>query len=286
MDITGPDGAVTHGADQDWFPDLWQQRAGCGPTAAAVILSYLARTRPELAPLYPEGAMDRASFTGLMCRVWEHVTPVSHGLNRPEQMAEGMASFAAARGLTLTPGLFVFPSARTKRPPYEQVEAFVRRALERDCPVAFLNLHNGRVKELDYWHWVTITALEDTTAVILDSGSALRIDLRLWYETTKRRAALWPPWGTRHEVFSVLGAVRQPPGLCPHGCGQVEGQAQPLAGTREGLLLRSPAGRHAGALLGMWTFRHKTRHWYFRYGLPALLLVQLALGTWIAIRVF
>ena len=172
MDITGPDGAVTHGADQDWFPDLWQQRAGCGPTAAAVILSYLARTRPELAPLYPEGAMDRASFTGLMCRVWEHVTPVSHGLNRPEQMAEGMASFAAARGLTLTPGLFVFPSARTKRPPYEQVEAFVRRALERDCPVAFLNLHNGRVKELDYWHWVTITALEDTTAVILDSGSA------------------------------------------------------------------------------------------------------------------
>lgn len=67
--------------------------------------------------------MDRASFTGLMCRVWEHVTPVSHGLNRPEQMAEGMASFAAARGLTLTPGLFVFPSARTKRPPYEQAEA-------------------------------------------------------------------------------------------------------------------------------------------------------------------
>ena len=28
------------------------------------------------------------------------------------------------------------------------------------------------------------------------------------------------------------------------------------------------------------------RHWYFRYGLPALLLVQLALGTWIAVRVF
>ena len=137
-----------------------------------------------------------------MCRVWEHVTPVSHGLNRPEQMAEGMASFAAARGLTLTPGLFVFPSARTKRPPYEQVEAFVRRALERDCPVAFLNLHNGRVKELDYWHWVTITALEDTTAVILDSGSALRIDLRLWYETTKRRGGfVGRPWGTRHEVI-------------------------------------------------------------------------------------
>lgn len=45
-------------------------------------------------------------------------------------------------------------------------------------------------------------------------------------------------------------------------------------------------GGTPGALLGMWTFRHKTRHWYFRYGLPALLLVQLALGTWIVVRVF
>ena len=36
-------------------------------------------------------------------------------------------------------------------------------------------------------------------------------------------------------------------------------------------------GGTPGALLGMWTFRHKTRHWYFRYGLPALLLAQLAL---------
>ena len=45
-------------------------------------------------------------------------------------------------------------------------------------------------------------------------------------------------------------------------------------------------GGTPGAPLGMWTFRHKTRHWYFRYGLPALLLVQLALGTWIVVRVF
>lgn len=40
-------------------------------------------------------------------------------------------------------------------------------------------------------------------------------------------------------------------------------------------------GGTPGALLGMWVFRHKTRHWYFRYGLPALLLAQLVLGVWI-----
>ena len=39
------------------------------------------------------------------------------------------------------------------------------------------------------------------------------------------------------------------------------------------------AGRSLGAIVGMRTFRHKTRHWYFRYGLPALLAVQLALAA-------
>ena len=195
-----------------------------------------------------------------------------------------MASFAAARGLTLTPGLFVFPSARTKRPPMSRPR-LLSAALERDCPVAFLNLHNGRVKELDYWHWVTITALEDTTAVILDSGSALRIDLRLWYETTKRRGGFVAAWGTGMKYF-LLCVLCASSWTLPHGCGQVEGQARPLAGAERAFFCVALLGGTPGALLGMWTFRHKTRHWYFRYGLPALLLVQLALGTWIAIRVF
>ena len=55
-----------------------------------------------------------------------------------------------------------------------------------------------------------------------------------------------------------------------------------LLGGTPGALL----GGSLGGMLGMYFFHHKTRHWYFRYGLPALLLVQLALGTWIAVRVF
>lgn len=34
-------------------------------------------------------------------------------------------------------------------------------------------------------------------------------------------------------------------------------------------------GGSVGGIFGMYAFRHKTRHWYFRYGLPALLLAQL-----------
>lgn len=36
------------------------------------------------------------------------------------------------------------------------------------------------------------------------------------------------------------------------------------------------AGGALGATLGMHYFHHKTRHWYFRYGLPVILLAQAA----------
>lgn len=36
-------------------------------------------------------------------------------------------------------------------------------------------------------------------------------------------------------------------------------------------------GGSIGAILGMHIFRHKTKHWYFRYGLPAILIVQVVL---------
>lgn len=40
-------------------------------------------------------------------------------------------------------------------------------------------------------------------------------------------------------------------------------------------------GGTPGAILGMWTFHHKTRHWYFKWGLPAILVAQVALGIWL-----
>ncbi len=45
------------------------------------------------------------------------------------------------------------------------------------------------------------------------------------------------------------------------------------------LFLAALAGGSLGALLGMYVFRHKTLHRSFRVGIPAILLVQLALGA-------
>lgn len=36
-------------------------------------------------------------------------------------------------------------------------------------------------------------------------------------------------------------------------------------------------GGSLGCILGMKQFRHKTKHWYFKYGMPAILIVQILL---------
>lgn len=52
--------------------------------------------------------------------------------------------------------------------------------------------------------------------------------------------------------------------------------------SEKSLFLPPLLGGTAGAILGMRVFHHKTKHWYFRYGLPALLVLQLALAGWLS----
>ena len=50
------------------------------------------------------------------------------------------------------------------------------------------------------------------------------------------------------------------------------------------LFLLPLLGGSVGALLGMRVFRHKTKHWYFVWGVPAILLAQAALAVWLLYR--
>ena len=52
--------------------------------------------------------------------------------------------------------------------------------------------------------------------------------------------------------------------------------------SEKSLFLPPLLGGTVGAILGMRVFHHKTKHWYFRYGLPALLVLQLALAGWLS----
>lgn len=47
------------------------------------------------------------------------------------------------------------------------------------------------------------------------------------------------------------------------------------------LFLLPLLGGSLGALLGMRVFHHKTKHWYFVWGVPLILLAQIALAVWL-----
>ena len=50
--------------------------------------------------------------------------------------------------------------------------------------------------------------------------------------------------------------------------------------SEKSLFFPAVLGGALGGTLGMHLFRHKTRHWYFRYGFPLLLVLQVAGLTW------
>ena len=43
-------------------------------------------------------------------------------------------------------------------------------------------------------------------------------------------------------------------------------------------------GGSLGCILGMQHFRHKTKHWYFVFGMPLILFIQVGLWYWFSTR--
>jgi hypothetical protein len=69
-------------------------------------------------------------------------------------------------------------------------------------PGGFSHLSNGHLINLDSWHWVTITALDDAgMAEISDSGERKQIDLERWYATSLLGGAA--VWFTVHSETSA-----------------------------------------------------------------------------------
>lgn len=194
LTLIGPGGETYRGGDQEWYPDLWQRRAGCGPTTAAALLAYLSQTRPALAPLRPLAGGTRTGFAQYMQALWPYVTPGARGLDKPESLVLGCRSFALSRGCRLEGEILKIPRRREDRPTPAACRDFLLRALDNDCPVAFLNYSNGSLPNLDSWHWVPLIALTEGEEVllctVLDEGEEKVIDLALWLETTLLGGAL------------------------------------------------------------------------------------------------
>jgi hypothetical protein len=183
--ITGHDGVEYYGGDQGWPNSVgFRNEAACGATTVSNIFSYFVRTHPELASLIspaPEALGVQDHFIHFMEQVYPYVQPTVIGV-MPGDFINGAVGYAREKGFEISTETLVVPSARKKRPSDEATARFIKEALSVNIPVAFLNLSNGSVKNLDSYHWVTIVAVDDEamTAAIIDNGLKLTIDLGKW----------------------------------------------------------------------------------------------------------
>ncbi len=170
------------GCSQTWYRGKWQRMSGCGPTAASNIILYMNQESP----------ISKAKCLSVMEEMWRYVTPTVRGVHTTRRFRVGMSGYAASKGMNVRFEVCNLPKNRSRRPVLSEVIRFLEEALSKDCPVAFLNLCNGQELSLDRWHWVTIISLEhdlegDNAVVeVLDRGEVKRLNLTLWYNTTKR----------------------------------------------------------------------------------------------------
>lgn len=54
--------------------------------------------------------------------------------------------------------------------------------------------------------------------------------------------------------------------------------------SEQNLFLAAILGGSVGTLVGMYTFRHKTRHWYFVVGMPLILILQAGIAEYFFFR--
>ena len=173
-----------YGGNQEWFSDSWKRRAGCGPTSFANLICYLSKTHAGYEALCPYDTTGKSGFVQLMENSWRFVTPGSKGVNTTDIFSDGAKGYGDEKGVALMAESLVVAPLHSGTRSYKDISGFVVQALKRRLPVAFLNLSNGILNNLDSWHWVTIVALRGGDALIYDQSKAKWINFQLWLSTS------------------------------------------------------------------------------------------------------
>ena len=180
---------IYFGCDQEWYPTEWQKKSGCGPATACNLLLYL-----KYLKLNDENVINNSSkeFALLqMEEVWRYITPSENGIATTKMFCRELDNYYKSKGLEIDCYSFEIPKEKYLRPDFKDALRFIENAMLADSPVAFLNLCNGDIQDLDRWHWVSIVSLEfdengkAANVEIIDEGIIKKIDFYLWYNTTK-----------------------------------------------------------------------------------------------------
>lgn len=79
---------------------------------------------------------------------------------------------------------------------------------------------------------------------------------------------------TLSSLFTIYWAVLNLAGFAMMGIDKKRAIRGAWRISEASLFMTALAGGALGCTLGMQYFRHKTKHWYFKYGMPAISLAQ------------
>lgn len=189
-----------YGGNQDWFPDEWQRKAGCGSTNAANMAAYYGLRTPGMEALY-EGRRDlilKEDYLALMEEMYRRMTPGVMGYPYPVRMGRQFAAYAKERGVALK------PVAICHWKDWREGFSRIREAIDRENPVGLLILfHRAPELQEDIWHWVTVTGYglpeaeeEEPTVILSDCGDrdiyAAKVLLEVHRKNTLRMLTFVP----------------------------------------------------------------------------------------------
>jgi hypothetical protein len=180
---------VYYGPNQVWYTKRFQKMAGCGPTSCSNIVWYLSQTKDKYKELCTYDGVTYEGFLKLMEDIWKYVTPGIMGVRNVKIFEKGVVKYGRDKGISLSCQTFEVPEQKhLKDTDIVAAFDFIEQALKEDLPVAFLNLSNGQLINLESWHWVTIWELnrEKGSVSILDQSRIEEIDLKLWMSTSSK----------------------------------------------------------------------------------------------------
>lgn len=162
---------IGYGGDQDWFPQVWAQRAGCASVLASDFYAYY----------HHQSQYQLDEFLPLMEEMFSLMTPGYMGYPYLIKFGRTFSKRMKDEGILLS------PVYQKKSKNYKHALTFLKDSIDEGHPVGMLILHH-RAKELeeDNWHWICLTGYiqegHQYRVVFSDCGEKREIDARILFE--------------------------------------------------------------------------------------------------------
>lgn len=161
-----------YGGDQDWFEDLWAQKAGCASVLASNLYAfYMGKKECQL-----------SEFIKIMEKMFYQMTPGYMGYPYLYKFARTFVKIMAMEGIPMKP----IYQKRSKN--FKHALTFLLNSIDEGHPVGMLILHHcAKELEEDNWHWICLNGYiqkdQGYDIIFSDCGERRVIDARVLFDT-------------------------------------------------------------------------------------------------------